>query len=402
MFIHHQRQYSFAGGVFSPVGYFLASLLIAAALFGCTAKEKAAPPVPEVTVADVIQKDVPVYNEWVGSTDGMVNATIRAQVSGYLIAQNYKEGDFVKKGQVLFTIDPRPFEASLQQARAVLAQQESSWQTAQSNLKRIRPLAEKNAVSQRDLDNAIGMEQSTHAAMLAAKAAADNAALNLEFTKITSPIDGVSGLAKAQIGDLVGPGQIEELTTVSTLDPIKVYVPLSEQEYLKAMGNRSSDRPPVIFELILSDGSTYPHKGEFAFADRQVDVKTGTIRVAALFPNPGNLLRPGQYSKIRAQVDILKDALLVPQRAVSELQGGHLVAVVDKDNKVAVRPVTVGERSESFWVIEKGVNAGERVVAEGVQKVKDGIVVKPLSPAEPGTAAPSSAPSQGEKEKSNH
>ncbi|MEW6077887.1 MAG: efflux RND transporter periplasmic adaptor subunit [Thermodesulfobacteriota bacterium] len=402
MATRHQRQINVARSSFRPVMYVLALLLIATAFSGCKAKEKAAPPVPEVAVVDVVQKDVPISYEWVGTTDGMVNATIRAQVAGYLIAQNYKEGDLVKKGQVLFTIDPRPFEASLQQARAVQAQQESSWQTAQANLKRIRPLAEKNAVSQRDLDNAIGMEQSTHAAMLAAKAAADTAALNLEFTKITSPIDGISGLAKAQIGDLVGPGQIEELTTVSTLDPIKVYIPLSEQEYLKSMENRNSDRPSTVFELILSDGSTYPHKGEFAFADRQIDIKTGTIRVAALFPNPGSFLRPGQYSRIRAQVNVRKDALLVPQRAVSELQGGYLVAVVDKDNKVAIRPVKIGERVGSLWVISEGLNAGERVVAEGVQKVKDGVVVKPVSPAAPGAAAPAATAPHGGTDKPKH
>ncbi|MFZ5570228.1 MAG: efflux RND transporter periplasmic adaptor subunit [Thermodesulfobacteriota bacterium] len=370
-----------------PMVYVSALLFVSALVFGCKKEEAPPPPPPEVEVTEVFQRDVPVHAEWVGTTDGMVNATIRAQVTGYLIAQNYKEGDFVKKGQVLFEIDPRTFQAGLQQAKGVLAQHQSSWNTAKSNLDRIRPLAAKNAVSQRDLDNAVGMEQSAHALVLSSQAAVEKASLDLEFTKIQSPIDGISGIAKAQIGDLVGPGQIEELTTVSTVDPIKVYVPLSEQEYLKAVENRNPDKPATIFELILADGATYPHTGQFAFADRQVDVKTGTIRVAVLFPNPGNILRPGQFSRIRAQVDIHKNALLVPQRAVSELQGGYLVAVVGADDKVSIRPVKVGERMDTLWMIQEGVNPGERVVAEGVQKVKDGMTVRPKAFVAAGNAA---------------
>jgi membrane fusion protein (multidrug efflux system) len=369
---------------------------------GCSQEQKEGPPPPDVEVIDVVQKDVPVYSEWVGTTDGLVNATIRPQVTGYLIKQNYKEGNNVKKGQTLFEIDPRTFQAELDQARGQLAQQMARWETAQANLKRIRPLAEQNAVSKKELDDAIGMEQSTHASVISAQAEVDKALLNLEFTKITSLIDGIAGIAKAQIGDLVGPGQIEELTTVSTVDPIKVYIPISEQEYLKAMKEGGGSGKQIPLSLNLADGSVYPHTGTFAYADRQVDVKTGTIRIAALFPNPGNLLRPGQFARIRATLKTKSGALLVPQRAVSELQGSYQVAVVDAENKVNIRPVKVAERVETLWVIEEGVKAGERVVAEGVQKVKNGMVVNP-KPFGSTAAAASSPPAEQEKnEESKH
>jgi len=344
---------------------------------GCKKPQNEAPQPPVVDVADVVQKDVPIFLEWVASTDGSVNATIRAQVSGYLIKQYYKEGDFVKKGQLLFQIDPRLFKAALDQAKAELALQQARWTTAKANLKRIKPLAEQNAVSQKDLDDATGQEQATHAAVIAAQATVDKARLDLGFTKVTSLIDGVAGIAKAQIGDLVGPGQIEELTTVSTVNPIKVYVPISEQEYLKAMEERSKRAEKAVLEMILSDGSVYPHKGEFTFADRQVDPNTGTIKVASLFPNPGNLLRPGQFARIRAQIGIVSGALLVQQRAVIDIQGTFQVAVVGPGNKVDIRSVEVGERVGSLWVIKTGLKAGEKIVVEGVQKVKQGMLVVP-------------------------
>jgi len=334
-------------------------------------------PAPTVEVADVIQKDVPVYSEWIASTDGLVNATIRAEVQGYLIKQNYKEGDFVKKGQVLFEIDPRPFEAVLEQAKGQLAQQQARWETAKANLARIKPLAEQKAVSLKDLDDAIGAEQATRAAVIAAQAVVDKAEVDLSFTKITSLIDGIAGIAKTQIGNLVGPGSVEELTTVSTVDPIKVYIPMSEQEYLKDMQSGRRRTQPVELELILADGSTHPHKGVLAFADRQVDIKTGTIKVAALFPNPGNILRPGQFARVRARTMTKKGALLVPQRAVTELQGSYQVAVVGLDHKVDIRPVQVAERVDSLWVIEQGIKSGEQIVAEGIQKVKQGMSVNP-------------------------
>ena len=332
---------------------------------------------PTVEVADVIEKDVPVYSEWIASTDGFVNATIRAQIQGYLIKQNYREGDLVKKGQVLFEIDPRPFQAILEQAKGQLAQQQARWETATANLGRIKPLAEQKAISLKDLDDAIGTEQSTRAEVMTAQAVVDKAQVDLGFTRIASPIDGIAGIAKTQLGNLVGPGSIEELTTVSTVDPIKVYIPMSEQEYLRDMQNGRRRNQPVELSLILADGSTHPHKGVLGFADRQVDIRTGTIKVAGLFPNPGNILRPGQFARVRARLLIKKGALLVPQRAVTELQGRYQVAVVGSENKVDIRSVKVAERIENLWVIDEGLKPGERVVAEGIQKVKQGMNVSP-------------------------
>jgi membrane fusion protein (multidrug efflux system) len=358
-------------------------LLTAIWLTGCQEEKKATapPPPPEVEVAEVVQKDVPIYQEWVASMDGLVNATILAQVQGYLIKQNYKEGDFIKKGTMLFEIDARPFQAALDEARAALAKQQAVLQTAQANLKRILPLAAANAVSQRDKDNAVGSVQSAEAQVLASQAQVRKAELDMSFTKITSPIDGIAGAANAQIGDLVGTPQARVLTTVSTVDPIKVYVPISEREYLQVVGKtkeeKKADAETTTFELILTDGSTWPQKGAFSFADRQVESQTGTIRVAILFPNPDNTLRPGQYAKVRALMQTEKGALLVPQRAVGELQGRHQVAVVDSDNTVKIRGVTVGERIGSLWVVREGLAAGDRVVAEGTQKVGNGIKVTP-------------------------
>jgi len=332
-------------------------------------------------VAEVVQKDVPVYREWVASMDGLVNATILAQVQGYLIKQNYQEGQFVKKGTLLFEIDPRPFQAAVDEAKAALAKQQAVLQTAQANLKRILPLAAANAVSQRDKDNAVGSVQSAEAQVLAAQAQVRKADLDLGFTKITSPIDGIAGAAKAQIGDLVGTPQARELTTVSTVNPIKVYVPISEREYLQAVEKSKQGPKPdsekTTFELILADGSTWPEKGTFSFADRQVDPQTGTIRVAILFPNPDNILRPGQYARVRALMGTEKSALLVPQRAVGELQGSYQVALVDADNTVKIQNVKVGERFGELWVIREGLKPGDRVVAEGTQKVGNGVKVTP-------------------------
>jgi membrane fusion protein (multidrug efflux system) len=344
----------------------------------CEKKKPEAPAAPPIVeVVEVIQKDVPIYQEWVATTDGFVNATIRAQVQGYLIKQTYKEGDFVRKGQMLFEIDPRTFQTTLEQKKAELALQQASWDTARANLNRIKPLAERNAVSQKDLDDATGREQATHAAVLAARSVVDRAELELGFTKIISPINGIAGVAKAQIGDLVGPGSIEELTTVSTVDPIKVYIQISEQEYLKAMEQRKQGAAKRQLELILADGTVYPHKGELSFADREVDVRTGTIKIATLFPNPGNLLRPGQFGKIKAEMSIEKGALLIPQRAVTEMQGQYLVAVVGKENKITIKRVKPGHRVNSDWIIDEGLKPGEKVVAEGVQKVKEGMTVNP-------------------------
>jgi membrane fusion protein (multidrug efflux system) len=389
-----------------------------------------------VEVIKVLQKDVPIHFEWIGTADGLVNATIRVQVMGYLIKQNYREGEFVKKDQVLFEIDPRPFKvaleqakanldqtrASLEQAKAEVTRQEARYSVAKANLARIKPLAEQNAVSKKDLDDAIGNEQSSQAAVVAAqaavvaaqaavgvaKAAVDKAQLDLDFTKLISPVAGIAVIAKAQIGNLVGPGQLEELTTVSTVDPIKVYISVSEQEYMKAMEYRQVHGPlarQISLELILADGHVYPCKGEFALADRQVDVKTGTIKVGALFQNPGNILRPGQFGRVRALMGVKKGALLVPQRSVTELQGSYQVAVVGPDNKIDIRPVKAAERIEQLWVIDEGLKPGERVVVEGIQKVRQGMLVTPkpfgaqVPPQPETTSKPQEKPPEPEKAK---
>ncbi|OPY87217.1 MAG: Multidrug efflux pump subunit AcrA precursor [Syntrophus sp. PtaU1.Bin208] len=349
---------------------------------GCSKGAKEAPKPPVVEVMTVLQKDVPVYREWIGTLDGMVNATIRAQVQGYLIKQNYRDGDLVKKGQILFEIDPRTFAASLEQARGQLEAQQARWNTAKANLARIKPLAEVNAVSKKDLDDAVGTEQSARAAVFAAQATVDKAKLDLGFTKIMSPVDGIAGLAKAQIGNLVGPGAMEELTTVSTVNPIKFYFQISEQEYLQTAENSAAAVEKKVGELILADGSVYPEKGRFAFADRQVDITTGTIKVAAVFLNPNNFLRPGQYGRIRVAASVRKNAILVPQRSVSEVQGKYMVAVIGADNKVDIRPVKVAERIDTLWVILEGLQPGERVVVEGIQKVRPGMPVTPRGFAE--------------------
>ncbi len=359
-------------------------------LLGCGDEKAAAPTAPAVEVAEVVVKDVPIVREWVGTTDGLLNAKINAQVQGYLIKQNYKEGSLVKKGQVLFEIDPRPFQAALEQAKGELAIADGQFYTAKANLEKIRPLAKINAVSKKDLDDAIGREASARAGVQAAKAAVSKTEIDLSFTKITSPIEGIAGIAKAQLGELVGKPGGPELTTVSTLNPIKVYIPISEQEYMRfaRAGEGNADREGRSLELTLADGRVFPHKGKVSFADRHVDERTGTIKVATIFPNPGNLLRPGQFAKVRALIETQKGALLVPQRAVNELQGRFQVAVVGPDNKVDLRWVTVGERDGSLWVIDQGLKPGERVIVEGVQKVRAGMPVTPKpfqeKPAKPG------------------
>ena len=341
-------------------------------------KEAAVSGPTDVEVAAVAKQDVKVEREWVGSMDGSVNAVIRAQVQGYLTKQVYTEGQLVKQGQVLFQIDPRTFQAAVDQARADVAQKKARWDQTQANLARIKPLAEQNAVSKKDLDDAVGNESSAHSAYDSAKAALDKAQLDLGFTRITSPINGIAGMAKAQIGNLVGPGTVEELTTVSTVDPIKVWVPISEQEFLHAQSSRpAAGQPKRKVELVLSDGSVYPKPGEFGFADRQVDAMTGTLKLAILFPNPGNTLRPGQYAKVRAVMETIPGAVVVPQRAVNELQGNFQVAVVGSDNKVAIRTVKPGVKTGSLVVISEGLQPGERIVVEGLQKVKDGMTVNP-------------------------
>ena len=377
----------------TSVGLACLALFFAA---GCEKAAPTAPPAPVVDVMTVAPKDVPVFKEWVGSLDGDVNATIRPQVTGYLIKQNYREGDFVKKGQVLFEIDPRTFKAAVDQAAAVRAQQQANYTTAAAGLARVKPLAAKNALSQKDLDDATGSDLAARAGLDQATAALETAKLNLSFTKITSPIDGVAGIAKAQIGDLLSPSSTTELTTVSTLDPIKVYINISEREYLKFIGKNPDATPgDITLSLILLDGSTYPKTGKFSLLNRQVDTTTGTFKVGAQFPNPDGHLRPGQFAKVRAMQKVLKDALLVPQRAVTEVQGKYLMAVVGEGNKIDIRQVKPGERIGSEWIISEGLKPGESIVVEGTQKVKPGAVVKPKSfdpEAKPATqAAPEAA-----------
>lgn len=374
-------------------------------LTGCGKGKTPELPTPAVEVFAAIQRDVPVYNEWVGTLDGNVNATIRAQVQGYLIRQLYKEGSFVKKGQVLFEIDPRTFQAAFDEAKGQVAMNQARWNQTKSNLARVRPLVEQNAMSQRDLDDAVAAEETARASLSAAKAQLDKARLNLEFTQITSPIDGIAGIAKAQIGNLISPQQSEELTTVSHVNPIKVYMSISEQQYLSAAKHLQGELRDSQIELILSDGSVYPHKGFFSVADRQIDVKTGTFKVAALFPNPGNILRPGQFAKVRAMLMIIKNALLIPERSLTELQGQFQVAVVGPGNKADIRTVKTGRKIDHFVVIEEGLKPGERVVVEGIQRLKPGItvVVKPylgLKAAPPAPVSPSpGVPLTGEAEK---
>jgi RND family efflux transporter MFP subunit len=374
------------------------TIIMAAILFlsaGCGKSEESQARPPDVQVVQVEQKDVPLSKEWVGTLDGLVNAQIRPQVTGYLLRQNYKDGSFVKKGELMFEIDPRTFRAALDQAKGQLAnaeqqlaQAEANQVKAQLDVNRYVPLAKEQAVTQQDLDNAVQANLAAQAQVRAAKgqidaakAQVDAAQLNLGFTKVVSLIDGIAGIAQAQIGDLVGPTSL--LTTVSTVDPIKVYFPVSERGYLDYMkenpdaAKRAAQEKQLGLQLILADGSLYPHKGTFSFADREVDVKTGTLRLQGLFPNPGNILRPGQFARVRAITTTRKGALLVLQRAVTELQGSYQVAVVGNDNKVSIRPVKVGERVGTEWIIEEGLKPGEKVVAEGTQRVKAGVTVDP-------------------------
>ncbi len=356
----------------------------------------APPGAPDVEVVQVEQKDVPIFGEWIGTFDGFTDADVRAQVTGYLQRQGYQEGAFVRKGQLLFEIDPRPFQAvldqtegQLAQARAQLANAEAVQGRTQLDVERYTPLAKEQAASQQDLDNAVQNNLAAKASVATAgaqiktaEAAVETARINLDFTRLTAPIDGIAGQAQLQVGALVnlssGP-----VTSVSTVDPIKVYFTVGEPQYLAwrkrfpTDATRAAADKNLRLELILADGSTYPQTGTFYFADRQVNESTGAIRIAGLFSNPGNILRPGGYAKVRAVIRVQQDALLVPQRAVSELQGGYQVATVDDKNKVSIRTVKVGDRVGSQWIITDGVKPGERVIAEGVQKVRPGMQVNP-------------------------
>jgi membrane fusion protein (multidrug efflux system) len=413
------------------------ALIVTASVWaaGCSKARATSPATPpEVEVVQVEQRDVPIYGEWIGTLDGMVNAEIKSQVTGYLVNKNYSEGSFVKKGQLLFEIDPRPFQAALDQAKgdlakaqgqlgqaeaqllqaqAQLAQAEANQVKTQLDVDRYTSLVKTGVITKQEFDNAVQINLAARAQVKAAdagaktaraaiesaksqvkasEAAVKQAELSLGFTKITSPIDGIAGIATVQVGNLVNLNNPNSpaLTTVSTVDPIKVYFTASEQEYINSIRNNliggahGSPTKKAELELILSDGTTYPQKGEFYIADRSVDPKTGSIKLAGLFPNPGNLLRPGEYGRVRAVVGLKQAAMLVPQRAVSELQGGYRVAVVGGVNKVSIRPVTVGQRVGSMWIIEEGLKPGEVVVAEGTQKVRPDaeVTTKPYAGAD--------------------
>lgn len=404
-----------------PMTMLGAALALGAALLGtaaCTSKTSAAgaPPPPDVEVAVVQQRDIPIEREWIGTLDGMVNAAIKAQVTGYLLTQNYAEGSFVRKGQLLFEIDPRPLQATADQALAQLAQAraqllqanagllqseaqlasaEANQLKAQLDEERYIPLAQQQAITQQDLDNARQSNKSqkaqvaaakaqvetaraqieaAKAAVTAAQAAVDTANVNLGFTKLVSPIDGVAGAATTQVGNLVSPSS-SAVTTVSTLDPIKANFTVSEQEYLSLTRQEAMSHLQLV--LVLADGSVYPNKGRFSFADRQVNPSTGAIQLTGLFPNPGNTLRPGQYGKVRASIGMRAGALLVPQRAVNEIQGNYSVAVVDPNNTIRFAVVKPGDRIGSDWIVDEGLKPGERVVADGLFKIQPGGLVNP-------------------------
>ena len=347
---------------------------------------------PEVQVAAVAKQDVTIYSEWVGTLDGFVNAQIQPQVTGYLIKQDYSEGSTVAKDQLLFEIDPRPFQAALDQARAQLSQAEAQLGNANINVKRDQPEAEAGAISQSQLDSDTQSQLAAKASVEAARAAVEQAALNLSFTKVRALIGGIAGIAQVQVGNLVGPATA--LTAVSQVNPIKVYFPITANDYMRLASKVNTGtvdllaaKAEVPLQLVLSDGTNYPLPGHVLFADRQVDQQTGTIRVAGVFPNPNSLLRPGQYGRVRAITENRPEALLIPQRAVTELQGLYQVAVVGPDNKVSVRSVQLGPRLNENWLVEKGLSVGERVVAEGTLKVRDGTTVTPVA-YKPGAVTP--------------
>jgi membrane fusion protein (multidrug efflux system) len=369
---------------------------------GCKPKPPPPPPPAKVQVMTVSPKDVPIFQEWIGSLDGYPNAQIRAQVTGYLLKQDYLEGGKVKQGDLLFEIDPRPFQAALDQALSKQAQDEATVGKTELDVKRYTPLVKEQAVSQEELDNAVQANLGAKASVAADKAAVENARLNIGFTKITSPVDGIAGIASAQIGDLVVPGG-SVLTTVSTVDPIRAYFNINEQFYLtysREHAQPGQQAPPeneIPLELILSDGSVYPKRGKWLFTSRQIDINTGTLQVAATFENPENLLRPGQYALVRAQTEIRKNVILVPQRAVTELQGAYQVATVDKDNKVHVKKVQVGQQIGTDWLINRGLAPDDRVVVEGLQKAtKEGAEVDP-QPWSPGQTEQTNAVPEGGK-----
>lgn len=361
--------------------------LVGGVLSGCSrtavSASSGAPPRMQVTVVKADQTDVPISGEWVGTLDGYVNAQIQPQASGYLIRQDYREGSEVQKGQVLFEIDPRPFEAALQQAEGQLGQAQAQLALAQINVNRDTPLAAAHAIARSQLDNEIQQKSQAEASVQSAQAAVATAKLNLGFTQVRSLITGVAGQATTQVGNLVGTQSV--LTSVSQLNPIKVYFSISDSQYLalaeraRAGGNDLLDGGSNLpLTLTLADGETYPHKGHIVFVDRQLNAQTGAIRIAAAFPNPGNVLRPGQFGRVKAVTDLRRNAILVPQIAVSEFQGTQQVYTVDKNGTVHVNAVTLGPQYGNSWVVESGLAGGDLVITDNLQKLREGAKVSPV------------------------
>ncbi len=377
----------------------MAPVVGALLVVGCGKTAPPPPPPIEVLVAEVVRQDVPVTGDWVGTTDGYINAQIRAKVQGYLLKQGYRDGSTVHAGQLLYQLDPRQYQADLDKAVGDLAQAKANLLRSQQNEAKYRPLLKVGAVSQREYDNTVQDVLGNQAAVEAAQGNVAAAKLNLDWTRITSPIDGVAGITQAQIGDLISPATV--MTTVSQVDPIKVYFPISEQEYLKFADGiehfrRTGDASTTpTLQLILANGDLYAHTGKPSAVNRQVESQTGSIQIESLFDNPDNLLRPGQFARVRAVTESLKNALVVPERAIQEIQGNHQVAVVGPDDTVDIRGVKVGPRYAGLWVITDGVKPGERVVAEGLQKVRTGAKVhaKPYVPE--AAEKPPALPTQG-------
>jgi membrane fusion protein (multidrug efflux system) len=366
----------------------LLSALAALSLTCCKKEEKAVAAPPEVLVIAAATRDVPVYREWIGTIDGSVNAEIRAKVQGYLIKRSYDEGALVKKGTLLFQIDPRPFEAAVAQARSEVEQGQAVKLAAIAERERSDKLFSQKVISEQEHTNKTQLAEANIAKVDALNANLEQAQLNLAYCNITAPVDGIAGIAQAEVGDLVGTGNHVVLTNISTLDPAKILFPVSEADYLSAykraeaiLSKPVNERPKSI-EIILADGSSFAQKAKLDSVDRQVQASTGTILVTALVENPGCVLRPGFYARARIVADVLKDAVVVPQRAVSEVQGAYQIGIVGSDNKAEIRPVKVGARTGTDWVISSGLKAGEKVVVEGLQKIKAGLPVtaKPWAP----------------------
>ncbi len=368
------------------------------AMAGCGSKDQTAapPPPPDVLVTPAATRDVPIFREWVGTLDGSENAEIRARVTGYLLKRDYQEGGVVKKGDLLFEIDSRPFEAALAEAKSQLEQGKAVQVASQADADRNKELFAKKVISEQEYTNKTQSNDANIAKVEALKASVEQAQLNVQFCRVTSPVNGIAGVAQAQVGDLVGTSASTVLTTVSTVDPLKIIFPVSESDYLEAVKriqevmSKPFDQRSDSIELVLADGSTFPQKARLLSVDRQVKASTGTILVTALLPNPDNILRPGFFARARLLTDNLKDAIVVPQRAVFEVQGSYQIGVIGPDNKAEIRPVQAGPRIGSDWVITSGLKAGEKVVVEGVQKIKNGapVVPQPWTPPSEKSAAP--------------